>query len=185
MRAGLAIFAAACGSVPRWKRSPSAFHALDPVAAGRSDLRQNRRPYAPGSGAGSRFGQFWTDTARPPPEIDAGQQGGRAMATNHPVTRQFASFAEFYPFYLAEHTNLACRRLHFVGSTLTLLCLAALVATFDPLWLLAAIVCGYGFAWVGHFFFEHNRPATFKQPLYSLMGDWLMYWQIVSRQIPF
>ena len=55
-------------------------------------------------------------------------------STNQPVTRQFASFAEFYPFYLAEHTNLACRRLHFMGSTLTLLCLAALVATFDLLW---------------------------------------------------
>ncbi len=105
--------------------------------------------------------------------------------TNQPETRRFTSFAEFYPFYLAEHANLASRRLHFIGSTLTLLCLAALVATFNPLWLLAAIVCGYGFAWVGHFFFEHNRPATFKQPLYSLMGDWVMYWQIVIRQIPF
>ena len=102
---------------------------------------------------------------------------------NQPMTKPFASFAEFYPFYLAEHANLACRRLHFIGSTLTLLCLAALVATFNLLWLLAAVVCGYAFAWIGHFFFEHNRPATFKQPLYSLMGDWLMYWQIVSRQI--
>ena len=102
---------------------------------------------------------------------------------NPPVTEPFTSFAEFYPFYLAEHANLACRRLHFIGSTLTLLCLVPLVVTFDPLWLLAAIVSGYGFAWVGHFFFEHNRPATFKQPLYSLMGDWLMYWQMVSRQI--
>jgi hypothetical protein len=103
---------------------------------------------------------------------------------NQPVAKPFTSFAEFYPFYLAEHANLACRRLHFIGSTLTLLCVVALVATFNLLWLLAAIVCGYAFAWVGHFFFEHNRPASFRQPLYSLMGDWLMYWQIVSRQIP-
>jgi hypothetical protein len=57
--------------------------------------------------------------------------------------------------------------------------------TFNPLWLLAAIACGYAFAWIGHFFFEHNRPATFRHPLYSLMADWLMYWQIITRQIPF
>jgi hypothetical protein len=98
--------------------------------------------------------------------------------------KRFTSFDEFYRFYLAEHANLACRRLHFIGSTLTLLCLAALLVSFNPLWLLAAIACGYAFAWIGHFFFEHNKPATFHQPLYSLLGDWRMYWQIVTRQIP-
>ena len=102
-----------------------------------------------------------------------------------PRTEAFSSFAEFYPYYLGEHANIACRRLHFVGSTLTLLCLIGLIVTFNLWWLLAAVVCGYGFAWIGHFFFEHNRPATFRHPLYSLMGDWLMYWQIVTRQIPF
>ena len=108
------------------------------------------------------------------------------MDANHqPRTQPFASFAEFYPFYLGEHANLACRRLHFFGSTLTLLCLVGLVVSLNPWWLLAAVVCGYGFAWIGHFFFEHNTPATFRHPLYSLMGDWLMYWQIVTRQIPF
>ena len=102
---------------------------------------------------------------------------------DQPMTKPFTSFAEFYPFYLAEHANLACRRLHFIGSTLTLLCLAALVVTFNPLWLLAAIVCGYGFAWVGHFFFEKNRPATFRHPLYSLMGDWVMFKDICIGKI--
>src|ERR1700682_6179658 len=97
---------------------------------------------------------------------------------NRPMTKPFASFAEFYTFYRAEQPTLACRRLHFIGSTLAVLCLVAFVVTFEPLWLLAAILCGYAFALIGHFFFEHNRPATFKQPLYSLMGDWLMYWQI-------
>ena len=108
------------------------------------------------------------------------------MKTSQPTrTKPFASFGEFCPFYLGEHANPVCRRLHFAGSTLTLIFLLALIVTFDPLWLLAAVICGYGFAWIGHFFFEHNQPATFRQPLYSFMGDWRMYWQTVSRQIPF
>ena len=101
-----------------------------------------------------------------------------------PAEKHYTSFNEFYPFYLGEHADQACRRLHFIGSTLTLLCVIGLIVTFNPLWLLGAVLCGYGFAWIGHFFFEHNRPATFRQPLYSFMGDWRMYWQIVTRQIP-
>lgn len=97
--------------------------------------------------------------------------------------RSFGSFAEFYPFYLTEHSNPVCRRLHFAGSSLTLLCLAALLVTFNPLWLLAGLVCGYGFAWVGHFGFEKNRPASFKRPLYSFMGDWAMYRDIWAGRV--
>ncbi|MEP1448570.1 MAG: DUF962 domain-containing protein [Paraglaciecola sp.] len=89
--------------------------------------------------------------------------------------QQFNTFAEFYPYYLSEHQNMTCRRLHFVGSTLILLLIAyvAMTEQWVLLWLLP--VLGYGFAWVGHFFFEHNKPATFKYPLYSLLGDWVMY----------
>ena len=87
----------------------------------------------------------------------------------------FKSFVEFYPFYLTEHSNRSCRRLHFAGSSLSLLCLLALIATRNPLWLPAGLLCGYGFAWVGHFVFEKNKPASFKRPLYSFMGDWMMY----------
>ena len=85
------------------------------------------------------------------------------------------SFAEFYPFYLAEHMNRTCRRLHFVGSTLVLVCLATGLVRAQPIYLLYAVLCGYGFAWVGHFVFEKNKPASFKRPLYSFMGDWVMY----------
>jgi hypothetical protein len=99
--------------------------------------------------------------------------------------QQFTSFREFYPFYLNEHRNQTCRRLHFVGSTLALLCLVAMAVTRNPWWLLAGVICGYGFAWVGHFFFEKNRPATFKYPLWSFMGDWVMYAQTWARRIPF
>lgn len=91
------------------------------------------------------------------------------------TTKRFASFAEFYPFYLTEHANRTCRRLHFVGTTGVLACLATALVTGNAWWLLATVVCGYGFAWVGHFFFEHNRPATFKYPGYSFIGDWVMY----------
>ena len=97
----------------------------------------------------------------------------------------FASFREFYPFYLSEHSNVACRRLHFVGSSLVLGCLVAMVSTTNPWWLLAALFCGYGFAWVGHFFFEHNKPATFKYPFYSFVGDWMMYKDILVGKIRF
>ncbi|MDI3382844.1 Mpo1-like protein [Xenophilus aerolatus] len=89
--------------------------------------------------------------------------------------RQFTSFAQFYPFYLSEHADRTCRRLHFVGSSLGLVCVALLVATGNPWWLLAGLVAGYAFAWIGHFGFEKNKPASFKRPLYSFMGDWAMY----------
>jgi hypothetical protein len=99
--------------------------------------------------------------------------------------RSFKTFADFYPFYLTEHSNRTCRRLHFIGSTLALSCLALLVVTGQPLFLLAGLLCGYGFAWIGHFGFEKNRPASFKRPLYSFMGDWVMYKDIWTGKIPF
>src|SRR5215216_3279586 len=93
---------------------------------------------------------------------------------------RYKSFAEFYPFYLSEHSRRETRRTHFAGSVLALLCLLYAVLAADGRWFLAAIVCGYAFAWIGHFFFEKNRPATFRYPLYSLMGDWKMFWQILT-----
>ncbi|HEY0940482.1 MAG TPA: DUF962 domain-containing protein [Steroidobacter sp.] len=89
--------------------------------------------------------------------------------------RSFQSFVEFYPFYLAEHSNRTCRRLHFIGSTLALVCLGLLLATGNFYWLLVGLLCGYGCAWVGHFGFEKNKPASFRRPLYSFVGDWVMY----------
>lgn len=99
--------------------------------------------------------------------------------------KRFTSFAEFYPFYLGEHANRSCRRLHFVGSTLALACLAMLLATGRPRYLLLGLVAGYGFAWIGHFAFEKNRPASFKRPLYSFIGDWVMYKDMWTGRIPF
>src|SRR4051812_14827337 len=97
--------------------------------------------------------------------------------------RAFSSFAQFYPFYLSEHGNRTCRRLHFVGSSLSLSCLALVFVTGNFAWLLAGLLCGYGFAWIGHFGFEKNKPASFKRPLYSFMGDWVMYKDILVGKV--
>ena len=103
----------------------------------------------------------------------------------HPSHRDhFDSFAQFYPFYLNEHRHPICRRLHFIGSLGVIGCVAIAIATGIWLWLLAAVICGYGFAWVGHFAFEKNRPATFRYPIYSLMGDWVMFKDICMGKIP-
>jgi hypothetical protein len=99
--------------------------------------------------------------------------------------RTFNSFAEFYPYYLQEHSNDTCRRLHYVGSLLVLSILAYALLTQQFVWLFALPFAGYGFAWVGHFVFEKNKPATFKYPLYSFMGDWVMLKDAFTGRIRF
>lgn len=101
------------------------------------------------------------------------------------MSERYTSFSSFYPFYLSQHSNLTCRRLHVVGSTLFLLVLGW--AVMNQAWAALALlpVIGYGFAWVGHFFFEKNRTATFKYPLWSLMGDWRMFFETVSGRRKF
>jgi len=99
--------------------------------------------------------------------------------------QQFKSFADFYPYYLGEHSNSTCRRLHFIGTSLVILILVLAVVATAWWWLIALPVAGYGFAWVGHFFFEKNRPATFKHPLYSLLGDFVMYRDMLRGKVPF
>jgi hypothetical protein len=84
-------------------------------------------------------------------------------------------FESFWPFYVAQHSRPGTRALHFAGTTLALLFLAAGAATLRPYLLAWALFSGYAFAWVGHFFVEKNRPATFQYPLWSLRGDFRMY----------
>ncbi|WP_224784935.1 DUF962 domain-containing protein [Marinihelvus fidelis] len=101
------------------------------------------------------------------------------------MSTEYQSFSEFYPFYLSEHENRTCRRLHFVGTSLGLCWFVAAVVLLNPWCLLGGLVTGYAFAWVGHFFFEHNRPATFSHPLYSFAGDWVMWKDILTGRIRF
>ena len=98
---------------------------------------------------------------------------------------RYRTLAEFYPFYLREHSNRTCRRLHFVGTSLGLGFLVAALVTRNPWLVLAGLLQGYAFAWVGHYFFERNRPATFRYPWLSFLGDWRMWWQMLSGRIPF
>jgi hypothetical protein len=99
--------------------------------------------------------------------------------------KAYRTLDEFYPFYLSEHSNRTSRRLHFVGTSVAATLLVATVIT-GNLWLvLVALVQGYAFAWVGHFFFEHNRPATFRYPRLSLMGDWRLWWEMLTGKVKF
>jgi hypothetical protein len=98
---------------------------------------------------------------------------------------EYRSFGEFYPFYLSEHSNRTCRRLHFVGSTIALALVAATIIT-GTWWLFVlAVVVGYAFAWSGHALFEKNRPATFTHPVYSFIGDWVMWKDMMIGRIRF
>ena len=98
---------------------------------------------------------------------------------------EFSTFKDFYPYYLQEHANRTCRRLHFIGTTGVILLVIAALVTSSLTWLWFVPVMDYGIAWVGHFFFEHNKPATFQHPLYSLAGDWFMYRDMLTGKIRF
>jgi hypothetical protein len=107
------------------------------------------------------------------------------MGGNSEVVATFRSFGEFYPFYLSQHANRTCRRLHFAGTSRGLAAVLYAVATLNPWWLAAGLATGYLLAWAGHFFFENNRPATFTYPLYSFVGDWVMWKEMLTGRIPF
>lgn len=91
------------------------------------------------------------------------------------MSERFQSFEEFWPYYVGEHRNPTCRTLHYIGTTLALLNLGALLVTASPWFLLSGLISSYGFAWAGHFFVEKNKPATFTYPFWSLAADFRMY----------
>jgi len=99
------------------------------------------------------------------------------------MARQYKTFKEFYPFYLSQHSNKTCRLLHVIGTTILLAITLTAVYHKQPILLIFVPIAGYGFAWVGHFFFEKNKPATFTYPLWSLVSDFKMYFQVLSGTI--
>jgi hypothetical protein len=97
--------------------------------------------------------------------------------------REFASFDDFYPYYLREHSSRVSRRLHVVGTSLAVALAVTAVVTREWTLLWGVPLAGYAFAWAGHFFFEKNSPATFRHPLYSLRGDFKMLREVLTGRL--
>jgi len=99
------------------------------------------------------------------------------------MPKRFSTYKEFWPYYLGEHSNPVCRLLHYGGTTLALVILVVFLVTQSPAYIAASVLCGYGPAWIGHFFIEKNRPATFDYPFWSLISDFRMYLLWLSGNI--
>lgn len=115
--------------------------------------------------------------------IEIEQRPALTLTTATMKTMPIKNYAEFYRFYLTEHQDLNCRRLHFVGSSLGLVAISMAIKKRQKRYLAYGILAGYACAWLGHFGFEKNKPASFKQPIYSFISDWRMYYHIVTGQI--
>jgi len=96
------------------------------------------------------------------------------------MEKRYTSIQEFYPYYLSEHQNPISRILHFVGTGLVIAILIISLIVNKYYWISSIPLVGYGFAWVGHFFFEKNKPATFKYPLYSLGSDFILFFDLLT-----
>ena len=99
------------------------------------------------------------------------------------MTKEYTSFKSFYPFYLSQHSNPIARKLHYVGTSLVIVLLVSVLISGQLKGLLLLPVLGYAFAWVEHFFFEKNKPATFTYPLYSLLADFVMLYEALSGKL--
>ena len=101
------------------------------------------------------------------------------------MEKQFKSIKEFYPYYLSEHQHPTSRALHFIGTGLVLLILFFAITFENYFWMISIPFIGYGFAWIGHFFFEKNKPATFKYPFYSLGSDFILFFDLLTGKQKF
>ena len=94
--------------------------------------------------------------------------------------KEYKNFKDFYPYYISEHNNKYTKLMHFLGTSLSIYFLIKFFLTFNFFFILYALLSGYGFAWIGHFFIEKNKPATFKYPYYSPIGDYIMFIEILQ-----
>jgi len=95
----------------------------------------------------------------------------------------FDSFNQFYPYYLSEHSKSGTKIFHFIGTALVIIYIILFCVYLNFFYFLLIPISGYGFAWFSHFLIEKNKPATFKYPLYSLRGDFLMFWHIIIGRV--
>ena len=95
------------------------------------------------------------------------------------MEKRYTNFKDFYPYYLSEHSHKTTKLLLFIGTSISLYFLFNFFRTFDFVYIILSLLSGYGFAWVSHFFIEKNKPATFKYPFYSIIGDHLMFIEII------
>ena len=93
--------------------------------------------------------------------------------------KEYKNFKDFYPYYISEHDNKYTKLMHFLGTSLSIYFLIKFFLTFNFFFILYALLSGYGFAWIGHFFIEKNKPATFTHPILSLISDYVMFWEII------
>ena len=93
------------------------------------------------------------------------------------------NYHEFYRFYLTEHRNIMSRRLHILGSSVGLCLLSRAILKRKPKYVVYGLLSGYACAWIGHFVFEKNKPASFKQPLYSFISDWRMFSDVMRGNL--
>ena len=96
---------------------------------------------------------------------------------------QIKDYHLFYRFYLTEHRNIMSRRLHVAGSSIGLYFFSKAILKRKPRYFIYGLVSGYACAWVGHFVFEKNKPASFKQPLYSFISDWRMFSDVLRGNL--
>lgn len=101
------------------------------------------------------------------------------------MSESFQSFDAFYKFYLQQHSKTGTKIMHFIGTALGLLGLFCAIITLSIVYFIAGIVIGYFLAWVSHLLIERNKPATFTHPLYSLLADIRMFYELLSRKRPF
>ena len=94
--------------------------------------------------------------------------------------KEYQNFKEFYPYYLTEHKKLGTRITHFIGTTGFFVFLSWALLSMDPMLLIPTVIFPYAWAWIGHFFIEKNKPATFQYPWMSLKGDFKLYFQIIA-----
>ena len=96
---------------------------------------------------------------------------------------RYKSFKDFYPYYISEHDHKYTKLMHFIGTSISIYFLIKFILSFNFLFILYALLAGYGFAWIGHFFIEHNKPATFKYPWWSQIGDHHMTWLMLTGRL--